>query len=78
MIVSSPIGELPFVPTRLKYQDKGLVMEGRMGAWPATVKIGLEDTGSLLRVIAKPAVLVIAAAAVATLLVQLIPRLFSR
>lgn len=55
MKVSSPIGELPFEPRALRYHDRGLQIEGVMGAWPAQVHIGLSDIPAALRLIAKPA-----------------------
>ena len=68
MIVSSPIGELPFVPTRLRYHARGLTMEGQMGAWPASVQIGVNDTAAILRLIAKPAAVLAGAVVAAALL----------
>jgi len=70
MIVSSPIGELPFVPTRLKYHARGLTMEGQMGAWPASVQIGVNDTTAILRMVATPAAVLAGAAIVARALLR--------
>ncbi|MEV6010126.1 hypothetical protein AB0M29_25340 [Streptomyces sp. NPDC051976] len=50
MKVSSPIGELPFEPTRLRYSRTGIEMEGVMGAWPARVHIHRRDIPLLLKV----------------------------
>jgi hypothetical protein len=52
MRVSSPIGELPFEPRTMTYQDKSLVIDGAMGAWPARVVIP-----AVLRLVARPAAL---------------------
>lgn len=43
MKVSSPIGDLPFKPTRLQVKDKSIHMDGSMGAWPAHVQIEVSD-----------------------------------
>lgn len=72
MIVSSPIGELPFAPERLSYQARGLSLEGKMGAWPATVQIGIDDAPAVLRLIARPVAVGVAAAAAVALLRGLI------
>lgn len=50
MKVSSPIGELPFEPTSLRYSRTGIEMEGVMGAWPARVHISGRDIPRLVRV----------------------------
>ena len=55
MRVSSPIGDLPFEPRKLRLRNGGIQMEGVMGAWPAQVQIGLEDIPGILRLLAKPA-----------------------
>jgi hypothetical protein len=66
MRVSSPIGDLPFEPRKLRLRNGGIQMEGVMGAWPAKVQIGLEDIPGILRLLAKPAGI---AAAVLTIVV---------
>ena len=38
MRVSSPIGDFPFEARRLRVDRDGLVVEGAMGAWPATIE----------------------------------------
>lgn len=43
MKVSSPVGEFPFEPDRVRLQGGRLKLEGRMGAWPAQVEIGPSD-----------------------------------
>jgi hypothetical protein len=35
--VSSPVGEFPFVPDRLRRDGTDITLEGHMGAWPARV-----------------------------------------
>ncbi len=50
MKVSSPIGELPFEPTKLRYSRAGIEMEGVMGAWPARVQISGRDIPLLIKV----------------------------
>ena len=56
MRVSSPIGELPFEPRRLRIADNGLRIEGVMGAWPAQVTIDAADLPALIR-LSRPALL---------------------
>jgi hypothetical protein len=43
MKVSSPIGDLPFKPTRLRVKEGAFQLDGTMGAWPAHVQIQLSD-----------------------------------
>lgn len=64
MRVSSPIGDLPFEPRALRLRGGGLQIDGVMGAWPAQVRIGLDDAPAVLRLIAGPAALVAAVLAV--------------
>ena len=66
MRVSSPIGDLPFEPRALRLRPGGLELEGVMGAWPAHVRIGLDDVPAILRLVARPAA--VAAAALTTVL----------
>lgn len=54
MKVSSPVGEFPFEPKRIEFEEGGLVVHGSMGAWPATVRIDPADVPSLLRVVPWP------------------------
>jgi hypothetical protein len=63
MKVSSPIGELPFEPRAVRFADRGLEIEGVMGAWPAHVHVSVSDVPAVLRLVAKPAALVGGAAA---------------
>jgi len=51
MKVSSPVGEFPFEPTRIRIERGGIVVEGSMGAWPATVRVGPADLPRLVQVI---------------------------
>lgn len=68
MRVSSPIGELPFEPVRLRYEDQTLVIEGAMGAWPARVVVEPGDIPGVLRLIPRPALAAAAALAVVSLI----------
>ncbi len=43
MRVSSPIGDLPFVPRRVTVSRLGIEIDGAMGAWPAQVNIDASD-----------------------------------
>jgi hypothetical protein len=67
MRVSSPIGELPFEATNLRYRNRAIELDGSMGAWPAHVVIELRDLPPMLRLVAKP----LAAVAATTLVVGL-------
>jgi hypothetical protein len=49
MKVSSPIGELPFVPTRVRFGRRGAEIDGLMGAWPAHVHVDAGDLPALVR-----------------------------
>ncbi len=51
MRVSSPIGELPFDPTRLRVGRGGIEIDGLMGAWPAHVHVDYADAASLARLV---------------------------
>jgi len=64
--VSSPIGELPFEPRTLRIHNRGIEVNGVMGAWPAQVTITAEDLPAVTRMSARPAL--IAAAGLATVL----------
>ena len=69
MRVSSPIGELPFEPTRIHYRNRTVEVDGLMGAWPAQVVIEPQDLPSLARLLAGPlAVTAVAALATAVLI----------
>ena len=43
MRVTSPIGDLPFEPRRVRLVRGGVELEGAMGAWPARVRIDASD-----------------------------------
>jgi hypothetical protein len=47
--VDSPVGNFPFEPQRLRVEDRRLLLEGEMGAWPATVEIEPHDVLTLAR-----------------------------
>jgi hypothetical protein len=49
--VSSPIGELPFEPKRLRVSRGGLDIDGAMGAWPAHVHVDPSDLPALGRLL---------------------------
>ena len=49
MRVSSPIGDLPFEPRRVRLVRGGVELEGAMGAWPARVRIDASDLPALAR-----------------------------
>ena len=51
MKVSSPIGELPFEPRRVRVSRRGLDIDGAMGAWPAHVHIDFSDLPPLARLL---------------------------
>lgn len=74
MRVSSPIGDLPFEPRSLSVRDGGLLVEGVMGVWPAQVQVGLSDAPAVLRMIAKPAAVVLLTALVVGVAVRSRPR----
>jgi hypothetical protein len=65
--VTSPIGDFPFEPSRLRLKDGALVMEGAMGAWPATVRVEPADVPVLLRLIPAPLLALLGALGVALL-----------
>jgi hypothetical protein len=49
MKVSSPVGDFPFEPLRLKAGRGHLTLEGQVGAWPARVEFAPGDLVSLAR-----------------------------
>ncbi len=51
MKVSSPVGEFPFEPERVRLAGGRLRLEGRMGAWPAQVELGPADGIHALRLV---------------------------
>ena len=54
MKVSSPVGDFPFEARRLRYEDRALVIEGSMGAWPAEIRVAGEDAPMLVRLVPWP------------------------
>ena len=54
MKVSSPVGDFPFEARRLRYEDRALVLEGSMGAWPAEIRVATEDAPLLVRLVPWP------------------------
>jgi len=71
MKVSSPIGDLPFEPARLKMKKGVLTVEGSMGAWPATVQIYPSDLPVILWVARFPLIVAVVIAAVVVAIVLL-------
>jgi hypothetical protein len=51
MKVSSPVGDFPFEPLRLKVGPGHLTLEGQVGAWPARVEFAPGDLVSLARAV---------------------------
>jgi hypothetical protein len=49
--VTSPIGDFPFTPRKVRLDGASIVLEGAMGAWPATVRVEPRDIPELIRVI---------------------------
>lgn len=69
MKVSSPVGDFPFEPVRLKVGPGHLILEGQVGAWPARVELEPRDLMSLARVAGlRSALPVLAAVALVTVL----------
>jgi hypothetical protein len=68
MRVSSPIGDLPFVPERVRVSRAGVELHGAMGAWPAHVHLDAADLPALARLLPLRALsLAVALALLATL-----------
>jgi hypothetical protein len=74
MKVSSPVGDFPFTPTSLRYETGELVVDGAMGAWPATIRVGPEDIPVVLRLLPRPVCVVLAVLAGVLLLRRLVGR----
>jgi hypothetical protein len=74
MKVSSPVGDFPFEPRSLRYESGGLIVEGAMGAWPATIRVEPADIPAILRAIPRP----VLAALVGALALCLLGRLARR
>ena len=74
MRVSSPIGDLPFTPLKLRYHDRALQVDGVMGAWPAQVQIGVADLPAVLRLVPIPLAVLAATTTVGLLARALVRR----
>lgn len=48
MLIKSPVGRFPFSVTGLHFKSRRLVLEGRMGTWPATVEVDPAEVPTLL------------------------------
>jgi hypothetical protein len=66
--VSSPIGDLPFEVEAVRLEGRGLVVEGRLGAWESRIHVGPEDVPMLARALRVPIAAVAAAGLAAYLL----------
>lgn len=51
MIVSSPIGDMPFTPERLSVQGGVITLHGSMGAWPSRVQMKPADVASFAKLV---------------------------
>jgi hypothetical protein len=51
MIVSSPIGDMPFTPERLRLERGAVIINGSMGAWPSRVQVQASDIPHLARLV---------------------------
>jgi hypothetical protein len=74
MQVTSPVGDFPFTPRRLRLEGTSIVLEGAMGAWPATVRVGLRDIPELARLVPTFLYAIAGTAAVALLAAILLRR----
>jgi hypothetical protein len=74
MKVSSPVGDFPFTPTSLRYETGELVVEGAMGAWPATIRVGPGDIPGIVRLFPRPVLAGIGVFAVLLVLRRLVRR----
>ncbi len=63
MKVSSPVGDFPFEPRSLRYEAGGLVVEGAMGAWPATIRVEPADLPVIVRLVPRPVLAALCATA---------------
>jgi hypothetical protein len=52
MIVSSPIGDMPFTPERVSVRGGVLILHGSMGAWPSQVTMTAADVANAARLLA--------------------------
>ena len=56
MKVSSPVGEFSSEPRSLRVEEGGLVIEGAMGVWPATIRVQPSGLLSIVRLMSRPLV----------------------
>lgn len=70
MKVSSPIGELPFEPKRIRIKDRKIQIDGEMGSWPARVVIEASDIPSVLKLVGRPLLVLIVLIGLVTLTVN--------
>jgi hypothetical protein len=63
--VSSPVGDFPYTPHSLRYEQGGLVVEGAMGAWPATIRVEPSDVPTILALLPRALLVAIGAGALA-------------
>ena len=54
MKVSSPVGDFPYTPTSIRYEAGEFVVEGAMGAWPATIRVGMGDAPAIAQLVPRP------------------------
>lgn len=43
MIINSPVGRFPFTVTSVLLKNRTVVLEGRMGTWPASLEASPRD-----------------------------------
>ncbi len=68
MRVTSPVGDFPFTPQKVRIEGTSVVLDGAMGAWPATVRVEPRDVPELVRAI-PPAVVAGVAVAIGALII---------
>jgi hypothetical protein len=51
MKIFSPIGNVPFTPTRLQLKKGLLTLHGSMGAWPTSIQFELSDVPAFIRLV---------------------------
>jgi hypothetical protein len=67
MKVTSPIGELPFTLTGVRLGQRGVVVDGELGAWRSRIEVGPADVPMFARALRGPLVAAGIAAAVVVL-----------
>lgn len=75
MKVSSPVGDFPFTPQALRYERGGLVVDGAMGAWPATIRVEPSDAPSIVALVPRPVLAALGMAVAAVLARAVLARL---